>query len=102
MLLSHPAPLLYEAITNILKHQNMITLDEAIRHCEEKSCNNNECSKEHKQLAEWLKELKSLKEAPKLSDGIDPTSLGFTSEQIQAIEIYVKRYVDYSRRQGIL
>lgn len=100
MLLLHPAPLLYDAIVKQLKHPNMITLDEAIKHCEEKSCNNNECSKEHKHLAEWLKELKSLKEAPKLSDGIDSASLGFTSEQIQAIERYVKRYVDYSRRQG--
>lgn len=80
----------------------MMTLDEAIRHCEEKSCDNSECSKEHKQLAEWLKELKSIKETPKLSDGIDPTNLGFTSEQIQAIERYVKRYVDYSRQQSML
>ena len=35
-----------------------MTLDEAIKHCEEKvdSCDN--CAEEHKQLAEWLKELK--------------------------------------------
>lgn len=37
-----------------------MTLDEAIKHCEEKSdCS--ECSKEHQQLAEWLKELKKLR-----------------------------------------
>lgn len=54
----------------------MMTLDEAIKHCEEKSCGNNECSKEHKQLAEWLKELKSLKEASKLLDAIDLASFG--------------------------
>lgn len=62
-----------------------MTLDEAIKHCEEKAkelsdkayaewgksmteeeaydCN--ECAREHEQLAEWLKELKALKEAPK-------------------------------------
>ena len=57
----------------------MLTLDEAIKHCEEKTkelreqpfkekmdiedvaaCE--ECAEEHEQLAEWLKELKELKE----------------------------------------
>ena len=42
-------------------------LEEAIKHCEEKSCANDECSKEHKQLAEWLKELKTLKS---ISNGV--------------------------------
>jgi len=36
-----------------------MTLDQAIKHCEEKAeCNDGKCSKEHAQLAEWLKELK--------------------------------------------
>lgn len=39
----------------------MMTLDEAIEHCKEKSCGNNECALDHKQLAEWLKELKGLR-----------------------------------------
>ena len=60
----------------------MMTLDEAIKHCEEKAkelsnkayaewgksmteeeaydCN--ECAREHEQLAEWLKELKAYRE----------------------------------------
>lgn len=38
-----------------------MTLDEAIKHCIENSCNNTECSREHMQLAEWLKELKAIK-----------------------------------------
>lgn len=49
-----------------------MTLDEAIKHWEEKTealykaipcdgCAFNECVKEHKQLAEWLKELKQLR-----------------------------------------
>ena len=40
-----------------------MTLDEAIKHCEEvaDTCENAECGKEHKQLAEWLKALKTLK-----------------------------------------
>ena len=35
-----------------------MTLDEAIQHCEEKTLCGNVCGLEHKQLAEWLKELK--------------------------------------------
>lgn len=58
-----------------------MTIDEAIKHCEEKAkelykeadtehnCNHKElgqycfkCAKEHEQLAEWLKELKEFRE----------------------------------------
>lgn len=35
-----------------------MTLDEAIQHCEEKALCGDACGLEHKQLAEWLKELK--------------------------------------------
>ena len=43
--------------------RTMMTIDEAIEHCRKKSCGNSECSKEHnKQLAEWLCELKALRE----------------------------------------
>ena len=43
-----------------------MTLDEAIKHCEDviekqKSCNKIECANEHIQLAEWLKELQAIK-----------------------------------------
>ncbi len=40
------------------KMETLMTLDEAIEHCKGKSCDNTLCSKEHKQLAEWLTELK--------------------------------------------
>ena len=48
----------------------MMTLDEAIKHCQEKSCNNTECAKDHQQLGEWLIELKHYREKSKkrLSD----------------------------------
>ena len=39
-----------------------MTLDEAIKHCEEKGCNNTECAKDHVQLAIWLKDYKTMKE----------------------------------------
>ena len=43
----------------------LITLDEAISHAEEqaKKLGECDCGKEHKQLAEWLKELKERREA---------------------------------------
>lgn len=43
-----------------------ITLDEAIIHCENVSRNcDSQCGKDHQQLAEWLKELKRLKQVQK-------------------------------------
>ena len=38
-----------------------MTLEEAIKHCEQQSCEHSKCAEEHKQLAEWLKELQTLK-----------------------------------------
>lgn len=35
-----------------------MTLDEAIKHCEEIACDSEQCRLEHLQLAQWLKELK--------------------------------------------
>lgn len=48
----------------------MMTLDEAIQHCQEKSCDNTGCAKDHQQLGEWLTELKHYREKSKkrLSD----------------------------------
>ena len=40
------------------KMETLMTLDEAIEHCKKKSCDDTACGKEHKQLAEWLTELK--------------------------------------------
>ena len=70
----------------------MMTLDEAIKHCEEvaeeqdKLCKVNDsfnfsqpkwekCADEHRQLAEWLKELKQLKEQKPCEDAISRTYL---------------------------
>lgn len=38
-----------------------MTLDEAIQHCEEKAQCRTACGMEHKQLAEWLRELKEFR-----------------------------------------
>lgn len=45
-----------------------MTLDEAIKHCEDKSAGCSKCADEHRQLAEWLKELKSLRQLNDNSD----------------------------------
>jgi hypothetical protein len=52
----------------------MMDLDEAIRHYEEEADRKRyvECGKEYHQLAEWLKELKSLKEK---ADDIDEVGM---------------------------
>lgn len=43
-----------------------MTLDEAIKHCEEKAQAVRCCGKDHAQLAEWLKELKRIHEAERV------------------------------------
>lgn len=45
-----------------------MTLDEAIKHCYEKSKGCSKCANEHKQLFEWLKELKYLREKIKIME----------------------------------
>ena len=56
-----------------------MTLDEAIKHAEEvaeeKRCE--KCGEEHRQLAEWLKELKQLRKQEKKGHWIDHSDEGF-------------------------
>ena len=35
-----------------------MTIDEAIEHVEERACGNDQCAKDHAQLADWLRELR--------------------------------------------
>lgn len=42
-----------------------MTLEESIKHCEERAKICDECGKEHAQLAEWLKEVKQYREMDK-------------------------------------
>ena len=43
-----------------MEEEDKMTIDEAIEHCEEKTCDT-ACGVEHDQLGEWLKELKELR-----------------------------------------
>ena len=56
-----------------------MTLDEAIKHAEEvaeeKRCE--KCGEEHRQLAEWLKELKQLRKQEKIGHWIDHSDEGY-------------------------
>ena len=49
----------------------MMTIDEAIHHCNEIACKHNECASEHKQLSKWLQKLKELKESENLINYIN-------------------------------
>ena len=42
-----------------------MTLEEAIIHCKERACDNTQCALEHRQLAEWLEELKEYRKNAK-------------------------------------
>lgn len=45
-------------------------LQDAIQHCEDvaEHCDNKECAADHRQLAQWLKELQELREKQTLSN----------------------------------
>ena len=45
----------------------MMTLEEAIQHCDEKQCGGGECDMEHQQLGNWLRELKDRREHERFS-----------------------------------
>ena len=44
-----------------------MTLDEAIKHAEEKGKSCDACAAEHRQLATWLKELREYKKKPRIN-----------------------------------
>lgn len=61
----------------------MMTLEEAITHCKEKDCDNTQCALEHRQLAEWLKELQQYRNKGKLKDLTFADAIKYGYEQAQ-------------------
>ena len=76
-----------------------MTLEEAIRHCEEvaKSCqlkahdierddykDLEECAAEHRQLAEWLKELKAVHDEIDDADDEDEIFIGYLRKKMRS------------------
>ena len=68
----------------------MMTLNEAIRHAEEKACGNTECTEEYKRLAEWLKELRDLRTAYKrLSNAVACSRL-----EVESYQRYIQEKIE--------
>lgn len=66
-----------------------MTLDEAIKHAEEiaeSRCD--ECGQEHKQLAEWLKELKAYREQEPCDDVVSRQAVLDTISELNVISFY--------------
>lgn len=71
----------------------MMTIDEAIKHCDNiVSSQCNECGEEHKQLSEWLKELKCLRKVvdKKYLEGIDYLKQCYPSTWDRKFEIELR------------
>ena len=82
-----------------------MTIDEAIRHCEEVAdkMNDCECAADHRQLAEWLTELKELREIfSKVDTGaIKPKDyLDLLDEWAKARKLLKVMYEDIKRYAG--
>ena len=85
-----------------------MTLDDAIKHCQQVANESNcECAKEHKQLAQWLQELKKFKKMQtneewfcnldtedKAREISDMTAQGYWSEEL------VERWLKEKHKQG--
>lgn len=72
----------------------MMTIEEAIKHCNNiASSQCNECGEEHKQLAEWLKELRCLREVvdKKYLEGISYLKKCYPSTWDRQFEIELRR-----------
>ena len=72
-----------------------MNIDEAIEHAKEKSNECSECGREHKQLAEWLEELKKLRKE-RNNNGWIPCS-----ERLPEIRKDVLAVVKYSGFMGM-
>lgn len=70
-----------------------MTLDEAIKHCKEKSNGCSKCAYEHKLLYEWLSELKELREKTIQKDRktvLNPLSKMLKKQGIDKLNIRLK------------
>ena len=70
-----------------------MTLEEAIIHCKEKACGNTQCALEHRQLAEWLKELQSLRSYKNNSiEGVRKSNGGIVMKRDSQINLVKQHY----------
>ena len=66
------------------KDEPLMTLNEAIRHAEEKGQGTSNCCKNHRQLARWLKELKQYRDRTRIVTSI-PNKPETTASQIEKV-----------------
>ena len=82
-----------------------MTLEEATKHCEEKACGNSECALEHKQLAEWLKELQALRKnkiyREKIMKTIEERAIEYASHSYIE-DGNINTYIDESEKQSYI
>ena len=79
----------------------MLTLEEAIMHCQEKSCGNSECALEHKQLAEWLRELQYRRNIWK-NPSQKPKEGEIVLIQLNGCQMYIGEYFLDEKLEGVL
>ena len=66
-----------------------MTLDEAIEHCEEKAQCGTACGMEHKQLAEWLRELKGFRNPIKYNKLTKDAYIHLLEKELNCILFFV-------------
>ena len=64
-----------------------VILEEAIRHCEERAKTCDECGREHKQLAEWLRELQQYKKIGTVEECREAASIVTKAERNELAKI---------------
>jgi len=73
-----------------------MTIDEAIEHCENTACRLGftECGKDHRQLAEWLKELKELREDIQAIERLSDYRYEENRSLKNELDLFRRRYPD--------
>lgn len=74
------------------REEDEMTLDEAIEHAKEvaSSCKNKECADDHRQLAQWLEELREYRKAGKELDGRPITSMATYRLHVASYRMRIK------------
>jgi hypothetical protein len=83
-----------------------MTLDEAIEHAEERSTCGDACAAEHAQLAQWLREYKSILDSRHNSVTLPVNPVELRSALNHAIDVLQNRYArsgftDYDTRKSL-
>ncbi len=85
-----------------------MTINEAIEHAEEIACGNDQCAKDHAQLADWLRELRrariKIDLLKTLKDGFKTDAQRYKSENAKLRELLADTLIDprdYCAKYGI-